>query len=141
MLKERILIIFLALITGLLFSVGAFYLYQKGKAMTPNSVSQNTNPTTPEVSPTLSLLLEVTSPQNEEVVAQKIVQVAGRTSNLATVVILLEDKEQVLAPAADGTFATNINLTDGVNVIEVMAFLPDGKMLSEKRTITYTTEN
>lgn len=140
MFKERIVIILAALLAGLVFSVGAFYLYQKSKSIAPK-LTDKEEPQKSYQQPASSFFLEITAPQDEEVFDKKIVQLTGRTNNFATVVILFEDRETVISPSPDGTFSTNMSLANGVNVVEVIAITPEGKTLSEKRTFTYTTEN
>lgn len=140
MFKERIVIILIALLAGLVFSVGAFYLYQKSRNIAPKLTTKQEQPPK-DYQPPSTFFLEITTPQDEEVFDKKIVQLTGRTNNFATVVILFEDRETVISPSPDGTFSTNMTLPAGVNVVEIIAITPEGKTLSEKRTFTYTTEN
>lgn len=139
MLKEKIFLIVLAILGGILFSIGIFYLSQKTRLPSTES-SQKTTPTpTPEPSPVF--FLNIDSPQNEEVFDKKIIPLIGKTDPRAQVLISSEDKELVLTPAADGSFSTNITLLDGVNSIEVISLTPSGKNIREKLTLTYSAED
>lgn len=138
MFKERILIIFLAIVLGVISSIGLFYLYQKTKVITPETItSKEQSP--PELP---SFFLNIESPNDEAVFDKKIVQLQGKTANDATVIISGEDRELVVEPALDGSFSTNITLLDGVNEVEISAIkLFLGEKLTRKINLTYTTES
>lgn len=137
MLKEKVFLIFFAILGGTLFSVGLFYISQK-TSITPNQTSRKETPTP---TPTPVFFLNIESPQNEEVFDKKIIPLSGKTFPQAQVLISSEDKDIVLTPAGDGSFSTNITLFDGVNSIEVVSLGPDFKTLKEKLTFTYSTED
>lgn len=136
MFKEKVLIIFLAVLGGIIFSVGLFYLYQKTKVIVPSKISKSPAPLpTP---PPFSLKIE--NPQDEAVLEKRIAEVSGKTSPRAIVLVSLEDREIVLTPSSDGAFSTSIPILDNVNLIEIIAISPEGETLVEKRTLTFTTE-
>lgn len=138
MFKEKILITLLAILGGIVFSIGLFFLYQKTKQVTPRPSS---NKEAVETTPTpVQFFLNIGAPQNEEVFNKKLIELSGKTLGTAVVVIMGQDKEVVLTPAADGSFSTAITLLDGINQIEVIAINATGEILTEKLTATFTTE-
>lgn len=139
MFKERILIIFLAIVLGLISSIGLFYLYQKTKVIPPQVSTSDKEQPSPE---TPSFFLNIESPNDEAVFDKKIVQLQGKTANDATVIISGEDRDLVVEPALDGSFSANITLLDGVNEIQVTAIkLFLGEKLTRKINLTHTTES
>lgn len=139
MIRERVLIFLLAILGGIIFSIGLFYLYQKTKVVVSQKTPQEERKTQ-QPSPT-PFFLEIENPQDEEIFDKKTIQLSGKTLPLAIVLVSLEDKELVLTPSADGSFSANITLIDGVNLIEVIAINTDGGNISVKRTTTFTTES
>lgn len=139
MLKEKAFLTILAVLGGVLFSVGLFYLYQKTKIIIPEKITQfETPPAQPEAP---SFFLNIETPEDEQVFDKKINSLSGKTSPLSVVIVSQEDKELVLTPSLEGNFATNITLNEGVNTIEIMALDPLGKTIKEKRVLTYSTES
>lgn len=140
MLKEKAFLTVLAVLGGVLFSVGLFYLYQKTKVIVPEKTTQTQEaPTVQPEAP--SFFLNIETPEDEQVFDKKIISLSGKTSPIAVVIISQEDKELTLTPSPSGNFATNITLDEGVNTVEIMALDSNGKTIKEKRVITYSTEN
>lgn len=139
MFKEKVLVTFLAILGGIVFSIGLFFIYQKTQQL---STKPPSNKETVEITPTpVKFFLNIDNPQNEAVFDKKIIQLSGKTLGTAVVVIMGQDKEFVLMPAADGSFSTTITLLDGVNQVEVIAINADGKIITDKLTATYTKED
>lgn len=140
MLKEKAFLTVLAVLGGVLFSVGLFYLYQKTKIIIPEKTTQTQEaPTVQPEAP--SFFLNIETPEDEQVFDKKIISLSGKTSPTAIVIISQEDKELTLTPSPEGNFATNITLNDGVNTIEITTIDPAGKTIKEKKVITYSTES
>jgi hypothetical protein len=57
------------------------------------------------------------------------------------VIVTSENDEQVVTPAANGNFSLTTTISNGVNMIEIIAILPDGRERKVIRTVTYTTES
>lgn len=138
MLKERLFITAIAILGGIFFSIGLFYLYQKTKVVAPSQISKAPQPQPAEQTP---FSLDIESPQDEEVFNKRLVPLAGKTNPQAIVIISTEDRELVLIPSSDGSFSANLTLLDGVNLIEVMATSPDENTLTKKMTLTFSTES
>lgn len=137
MFKEKVLVTLLAILGGIVFSIGLFFLYQKTKQVVPrpssNKETVETTPAPPQ------LFLNIDNPQNEAVFDKKIIQLSGKTLGTAVVVVMSQDKEFVLTPATDGSFSVNLTLLDGVNQVEVIAINATGEILTEKLTATFST--
>lgn len=138
MLKEKIVLISLAILAGTVATVSLFYLYQKSKVIIPQK-TQEGKPKE-EVATSKALFLTMESPEEEKVFDKRLIPITGKTLNFATVVISSEDNELVLKPALDGSFSANVTLLDGVNVIEIMAITRE-EIVREKRTVAFSTES
>jgi len=87
-------------------------------------------------SPASALSLEITSPEDGVEVNESHVTINGSVSDPeATVTVNDEDVEV----AEDGSFTTQVELTEGDNIIEAVAVL-DGQESSDSITVTYSPE-
>lgn len=138
--KEKIILYFIATSIGLLVSGAVFYLYQTTKTV-EESKREIITKTIP--SPTLvpsSFFLALDSPKDEEVVNKKIITISGKTTSDAIIVIFVDDSEQIITPALDGSFSTTQTLNTGQNVIEVTAIGEFGEEKKLVRTVTLSNE-
>jgi hypothetical protein len=137
--KEKLILLFIATLLGLVVAGVLFYLYQTTKIVsTPSTKTITLASPTPTVIPSISLTLD--RPKDEEVVSEKVLIVSGKTQSNATIVILTDSSEDVITPSADGKFSTTVNLEDGENILEVTAIAPNGESIVIKKTITYSLE-
>ena len=137
--KEKLILLFIATLLGLVVAGVLFYLYQTTKIVsTPSTKTITLASPTPTVTPSISLTLD--RPKDEEVVSEKVLIVSGKTQSNATIVILTDSSEDVITPSADGKFSTTVNLEDGENILEVTAIAPNGESIVIKKTITYSLE-
>src|ERR1035437_263364 len=135
--QERVILSFIMVVIGLLVAGVAFYMYQGTKSI-PNS---RTSILVPSPTPTpinTSVYLNVDSPTDESVVDNKTVTVSGKTTSDATIVIMTNSDQKVIAPSGQGDFSTTINIVDGTNLIRVIAFGVDGQSTTVQKTITYS---
>ena len=138
--QERVILSFIMVVIGLLVAGVAFYMYQGTKSI-PNS---RTSILVPSPTPTpinTSVYLNVDSPTDESVVDNKTVTVSGKTTSDATIVIMTNSDQKVIAPSGQGDFSTTIIIADGTNLIRVIAFGGDGQSTTVQKTITYSLEN
>ncbi len=138
---EKIVLSFIALLAGLLVAGVAFYLYQSTKIIPDSktktiSISQ-LSPTPPQS----SIYLNIATPQDEEVIDQRTVTVAGETIPQATILITTGSAEQVVTPASNGKFTTTLNVENGTNKIEITAIAPNGEEISVVKTVTVSNES
>ncbi|TSC84108.1 MAG: polymorphic outer membrane protein [Microgenomates group bacterium Gr01-1014_16] len=148
--------VFLAIAIG--FGLGlviTFGIWTANKSLKDAQLAQQTTPTaTPaptvvpsesrdEVGPTpsfpVTVTLTVTSPEDESLVNKDTVTITGKTAPGATVTILSEIGEVIVAPDNSGNFTADIKLEGGYNNITITAFDSTGNSNSQTLTITYTT--
>lgn len=138
--KERVILSFIALLIGLVVAGSAFYLYEKSKS------DGNDSPQTTVVLPTPSPaeegnLLVIDKPKNEDVITSRSVTVSGSTLPETYVIAQSLSEEQVAKSSQNGSFQFTLDIEDGLNVISVTAVYSDGTQKTEKRVITYSTED
>ncbi len=75
----------------------------------------------------------LSSPDDRMITDQATVEVRGRTESGATLTV----KGSVVTVGVDGTFATTVSLTEGVNVIDILATDLLGNLASTSRTVVY----
>lgn len=138
--KEKIILLFIAVIIGLLIALGSFFFYQYTKQVKPTEIKeikiQNPSP-----APQSSVFLSIDQPNDESVTDNRIVHVNGKTVPNAKIVILTQGNEEAAIPTADGSFSTDITIESGENIIQVIAVAPDGEIVSAKRIVTYSTDS
>lgn len=138
--QERIILSFIMVLIGLLVAGALFYFYQSTKVIPTPTTSIITSPI-PTPKSTSNIFLSVTNPTNEQVVANKTVQIMGKTIPGATVIVITDSGQQVFSPSAQGDFSTTITIQSGENSIEIRAIAPNGETTSMQRTVTYSTED
>lgn len=136
---EKVVLAFLAILVGIVFSGVAFYFYQSTKTIPANVVKTVIQKPTP--TPNSTFFLSVAEPLNESVVDKKVVKVSGKTTPDATIVIITESDEEVVKPSKVGDFSTKINIGDEENIIRISAFSEKGESKSVDRLITFSTED
>lgn len=139
MTKEKVVLAFVATLIGLFVAGGAFYLYQKGRVV-PSEKIKIISINKPTPTPKTSVFLTLTSPADEEVTNQRVINISGKTASEAMVAILTQGNEQVIMPARDGSFQATVNIDNGQNIIEVTSIMPNGEETSITRVVTYSTE-
>lgn len=136
---EKIILSFIATLFGLLVAGVAFYLFQTTKTV-PNTNTKAASIISPAPTPLPSVSLVLDQPKDEEVVNNKTLIVSGKTQGNAIIIIILDSLEDVVTPAANGSFSTTVNLSDGQNVLEVISIAPNGESMRVKKTVTYSEE-
>lgn len=139
---EKIVISFMAVVIGILVASLAFYLYQRTKVLPETQTKVATS--IPPPSPTgkkPSIFLSLDTPKDEDVVDTKTVTISGKTNADATVVVITDADDMVVAPASNGNFSTTATIGNGTNKIEITAISPDGEETMATRTVTYSTES
>ncbi len=137
---EKVILSFVATILGLLVAGGLFFFFQFSK-------SNNDNPKNIAVLITLtptpipSITLELNQPEDEKVYDNKTLIVSGKTRADAIVAILVNGFENIVKPSLSGNFSKSVTLSDGQNIIEVIAVAQDGETKSIIQTVTYSTED
>jgi hypothetical protein len=141
--KEILIAIVIGFILGLVITFG---IWTANKSLQENNntpkaqenenqpiVSQNSQTTEEKIS------LTITSPQNNLLLDQEKVEIIGKTSPSANVVILFEDGEEIIQADGQGDFKEEIILNGGVNEITVTAIDQSGNEISKVLNLVYST--
>lgn len=146
--KERLVIVFIALILGLLITTAGFFIYQSAKAL-PNdkpqekeAVAQASSPVqTPTPTPPSGLFLTIDTPTDESLFDKRTIDIKGKT-NPDNLVIISSNQEDIEAkPTSNGSFSTTIIIDAGANKIITRAISPDGNEATDERVVTYSSED
>ena len=101
---------------------------------TPTATLTPTPTTTPTPTPPpVQLFIDLVSPQDDSVVTSDQVSVNGVTSPDAT----LSVNGLLVKPNTDGAFSTTIKLSEGVNLIEIIATDLAGNQATRVLTVAY----
>ena len=140
--KERLIIIIVALFSGLFITSAGFFIYQSTKkdsdVSSPKKVikNQSKSPSTMES----NNFVRITEPVDESITNKRTIQVKGTTDPKNTIIISTNLEDLTGKPTLDGTFAFTIDIAAGANIILTRSVNPNGDSVEDKRTITYSTE-
>jgi hypothetical protein len=139
--KEKVILSFIGVAIGLVFAGIAFYLYQSTKVI--NLTQKEQNPTAVSPTPVLNKppYIVITSPNDEQVLDQKIQSITGSTIPNSTIILLTKSDQQVLKPTTMGDFSTTVTLENGENLLTFIVIAPDGQTQMIQKTFTFTTED
>lgn len=114
---------------------GALPTQPVSAASTNAGAASATQPTAPPATsaPAGGVLLQVLSPQDGAVVNTQQITVSGMASSGAVVTV----NDDILIAGPDGQFQDVVTLTDGINLIEVIASDTSGNEASAELTVTY----
>lgn len=138
--KERIVIIFIAVTLGLLVTTIGFFLYESSK---PSKPVDNKVPTKNATRPALNdeITLTVTSPQNESLTSNRTIQVKGKTDPQNVIIISTNEEDTVVSPTESGDFTASLSIDTGVNKLIVEAVAPNGNNKKDVRVISFSSGN
>lgn len=94
----------------------------------------------PVTSEPVSLILNLTSPDDNTLVFDSDLLIQGQVSKGSFVLLSLNEEDQILDTSDKGDLSKTIKLEDGVNKIMVTVFDNLGNSKTEKRTVFYSTE-
>ncbi len=143
--KEVFLAIFIGTILGLTIAGVSRYQNLKTKMAFLTSGQKTESLTTPLAEPTPTpqpeekLKLIILEPENESLVNKSPVTIKGATAPKATVILIGEEDELILQADENGNFETGLELTGGVNEIEIAAYDEQNNETKQLLTITYST--
>lgn len=141
--KERLIIIFVAIIAGLFITSAGFFIYQTTKSQKDTKTVAAKQTVTPveEKKDEGSIYVKVSEPMDEVVMSKRTVVVKGST-NPENIIIISSNIEDVeVKPSQQGDFSATIDIDSGVNPITTRALAPDGTQAVDIRTVAYTTED
>ena len=137
--KERLIIIFVAIIAGLFITSAGFFIYQSTKKSNDTPIARNNTTPTP-IPEDKSLFVRVSEPNDESLTNKRTLVIKGSTNpeNVVVISTNLEDVEVV--PTSEGNFSVSVDIDAGANVVLTRAISPDGSSAQDVRTVTYSTE-
>lgn len=135
--KEFIFSQIVILISGFIF-LGALYyiLYIDSPGQTQNSFFSG-GPVTKEPA---SLMLELTAPDDDLLVFDDEVEIAGKSLPNSYILITAPATDLVVRSKSDGSFSTDVKLIEGINDIKIIAFDEKGEQKDLERTVYYSKE-
>ncbi len=138
--REKVIIVFIAIAIGLLVTTLIFFLYQQTK-----NIPQKSNHVTAinDVTPTpkSSLYLVVNSPTDESISDRRSIQVKGKANPGTTIVVSTNQEDVVANPSNDGNFSVTITIDAGANRIITRAIGENGEEAQDTRVVTFSTED
>ena len=139
--RERIIIVFIAIAIGLLVTTLIFFLYQQTKNIpqknpTPKTVT-NDKPTPSQN----RLFVNIEAPLDQSISDRRSIQVKGKTNPEATVVISTNQEDEIVKPTGDGAFTASVTIDAGANKIVTRSIAPNGAEVQDVRVITFSTED
>lgn len=136
--KERIVIIFIAVTLGLLATTIAFFVYETAK---PNKTIEAPTQKAEQAAPKNLVNLTVTAPLDESVTSKRTIEVKGKTDPQNTVIISSNQDDVAAVPTSTGDFTATISIEDDVNQIKIKSITPDGNSIEDVRTVSFSTDS
>lgn len=136
--KERIVIVFIAIALGLFVTTLIFFIYQQTKILpkeTPKSLGKIVTP-----APENSILLNIDEPKDESITDRRTIQIKGKTNPENTIIASTNQEDVVANPTSDGQFSISITIDTGVNIILTRVITPNGEEKTDSRIISFSTE-
>lgn len=138
--RERILIVFIALALGLIITTLVYFLYQQTKTI-PQKAPNASNLSQQKISPTVAPgYLTISSPPENSITNKRLVQIKGTTHPEDTLIVSTNQEDTVAKPASDGKFSVSATIDAGANIIIVRTIAPSGEEYKATRVITFSTE-
>lgn len=137
--RERIVIVFIAIAIGLLTTTLVFFLYQQTKTIPQKSISKSSG-NFPSPTPQNKVYLSIDEPKDESLAERRSIQVKGRTNAQNTIIISTNVEDLIVKPTTDGKFSATITIDPSSNEIVTRSIHPDGQEVQDVRVITFNTE-
>lgn len=83
-------------------------------------------------------VLTISAPADNSTTTQSFVAVTGTISESSTVTVSVNSGSPQTASISGGTFSATVNLTPGINTIDITATDPAGNTATAKRTVTFS---
>lgn len=143
--KERIIIIFVALIAGLFITSAGFLIYQSTKNNTTKETkvktATNTLPSSSgEVKDENGMFIDISEPKDESITESRSITVKGRTNPDNTIIISTNLLDTIGKADANGNFEIDVDISAGANKVISRSVSPTGDSVEDSRSVTYSTE-
>ena len=140
--KEILIAILIGFILGLVITFG---IWTANKSLQENTQTQNdeVNDSKPIVTEPVDedekISLTISSPENNSLINQVKIEIIGKTTALATVVILYEEGEEIFQADEKGEFNQEITLVGGANEFKITAVDEEGNETNKILNLVYST--
>lgn len=135
--KEAIIAIILGLFLGLVFTIG---IYTANQAVKDKKTEQTIETTQISPSPSPTMGLQLTQPENNIVVSQSKVKISGQSSPEAVIATYSESKEVFSQADEDGDFSFDFPLSAGSNKITITSIDEEENQQTANIIVVYTTK-
>lgn len=138
--KERLIIIIVAIISGLIITSAGFFIYQSTKKVNDTPIAKQTAKMAPTKIPAGKIFVRISQPSDESLTSKRTLSIKGTTNpdNLLVISTNLEDVQ--VKPDQEGRFSVTIDIDAGANTLVTRAISPTGESVQDERTITYSRE-
>lgn len=137
--KERLIIIVLAVVSGLVITTVVFFVYQNFINGSNSAKDAQTNlDVTP--SPIQNSLLEILEPADGSLTDNRTISVKGVTNPENVVIISTNQEDNSGKPTPDGNFSITVTIDAGANFLVVRSISPTGEEIKKEIVVTYNTE-
>lgn len=139
--KERLIIIFVAIVAGLFITSAGFFIYQSTKKINDTPTTTQTVTVTPQQNKDEGgLFITISEPKDESLTNKRTLSIKG-SSNPENLIVISTNLEDIqIKPSRDGDFSATIDIDAGANEIRTRAIAPSGNSAEDIRTVTYSTE-
>ncbi len=144
--KERIIIVLIALVFGLAVTTLGYFIYQSAKNLPEDSQkitainSKNTKGNQTQIDNN-QVYLTITAPDSDSITANRTIQVKGKTNSENTILISSNLEDIVAKPSQLGEFVATVTIDAGTNKLVTRAVAPNGEEKIDTRIISFTTED
>jgi hypothetical protein len=143
--KEKFVIVFIAVALGLIITTVGFLIYQSTK-ITPENASNGSQTEIKKIgqeqtTPKDTSGFMVTSPDDESLTSTRTITVKGTAQPGSTIVISSNSSNVAAQTTNDGKFSATITIDAGANKIVTEAINADGSSVQDERIVTYSTDD
>lgn len=139
--KEITLAIIIGLIIALVIAGGIYRAKTALQNFKPSDLAnkfQSKVSNNPELSEDDKLFIELNSPDNT-VVTESNFKVSGKTLPSTYIAITTEQNDYLIVPNELGSFAQEVALIKGANILNVTVFKSSGEKVEKSLSVVYTT--
>ena len=139
--KEVLIAIIIGFALGLVITFGVWTANRAIKETAPQEEgpAEEVKVEEPTPTPIPQFSLTITTPKDNSISNEEGVEVSGKTTPQAIVVILYQEGEKILEADEKGEFSTEITLAGGANEIEISAHDQEGNETTQILTVVYST--
>lgn len=138
--KERLIIILVAVISGLLITGAGFLIYQSTLKVNDKPANANVAISTTPIQGESGVFVKVSEPSDESLTNKRTLVVKGVTNPENVVVISTNLEDVQVKPSSEGNFSVSVDIDAGANPVITRVMSPEGESAQDTRSVTYSTE-